>query len=216
MRRVDMTMEEINFLMSAIESLAVSLAALGGGVWAWYKFGELREKSRAEAKIRESELTQRKTEMEICVKEDEANVGAAIEISIRASRQSLPNDSSRYVSAIVEIENKGRKNTRLEYGESRDPFFVHAVNIKEDGSLVFKDRATHSVPVGRSPEEKSPSVIVRAGGREKIPFFFRVSSPGLYLLVFAARVSGEEQAVGEKLGFKFGGAWVAKEYFVVE
>jgi|GEM_PF-6130925 hypothetical protein len=209
-------MEEFEFVTSGIESIAVTIALLAGGAWALYKFCELQAKRHAEAQIRESELRQRETEIEIRQREQEANIGSVIEISIRASQQSLPNDSARYISAIVEIENKGKKNTRLEYGKSRTPFSVYAVEIKEDGSLDFRDGAAYSVPVGGSPTASSPSVIVRAGGREKIPFFVRVGSPGLYLLAFAAHLSKEEQAVAKRLGFRLRGRWVAKEYYVVE
>lgn len=216
--------------MNGLESLIASLAILVAGGWAIYTFralGQLTrsraelqklelEHSKAREEILELELQRRKTEVEIHKLEQEAKIGAVVEISIRASQQSLPNDSSYYISAIVEIRNKGGRNTRLEYGESREPFFVYAASFKHDGDLEFKRQAAYSVPVGRSPNEASPSLLVRSGGSEQIPFFFRVSSPGLYLLVFAARSSEAEQAIAQELGFTFAGSWVAKEYFVVK
>ncbi|NIS69143.1 MAG: hypothetical protein GTO12_09380 [Proteobacteria bacterium] len=209
-----MTLEDFKTLMNGIESGAVSLALLFGGVWAWYKFWELMEK-------REAKLRQKKTQMEIhrLEKEQEAeerNVGAALEISIRASQESLPNDPSRCVSAIVEIENKGKAHSRLDYGDNRAPFFVYPVNFRDDGTLDFEDGIHYSVPLGRSPKVASPSLIVRAGGLERIPFFFRVNSPGLYLLVFSARLTAAEQDIAKDLGFKYPGNWVAKQYFVVK
>ena len=102
-------MEEFEFVTSGIESIAVTIALLAGGAWALYKFCELQAKRHAEAQIRESELRQRETEIEIRQREQEANIGSVIEISIRASQQSLPNDSARYISAILRLRTRERR-----------------------------------------------------------------------------------------------------------
>ena len=225
-----MTIEEFVTLMKGIESLVVSLAVLIGGGWAWYTFRALGERNRAKAEIENLELrnrkgleeieglqiSQQKLELEVQKLEQEARAGGVIEISIEASQQTLPNDSSCYISVTVEIVNKGKRNTRLIYGEEKGPLFVYAVDTTENGALSFRGVNAYPVPVGRSPNVPSPSVNVRAGGRETVPFFVRVDSAGLYLLVFTARLSDEEQEIAKRLGFKFPGNWVAKQYFIVQ
>ncbi len=211
-----MTIEQFATLMNGVQSVLTSLALLVGGGWALYTFSALGQITRSRAELQRLELEQRKTEAEIRKLQQEAKVGAVIEISIKLARQSLPNDSSPYVSAVVQIENKGNRNTRLDYGESRKPLMVFAVRFNNDGALEYVEQSAYPVPVGRSPNAASPSILVRAGGRETIPFFFRVSSPGLYLVVFTAHTSEEEQVIAKELGFSFPGNWVAKEYFVVQ
>ncbi|HLG17607.1 MAG TPA: hypothetical protein VJH03_24400 [Blastocatellia bacterium] len=220
-----MTLEAFESLMSGIQSLAATLAILGGGGWALYTFWALAQKNRAQAELQMLELGHvkagaelRNLEIEIQKLEQEARIGAVIEMSITAKQQTLPDDSSRYVSAIVEIKNRGSRNAHLKYDETRDPFCVFPVRVEEDGSLKFEDedRKRYRVPVSRFPNVASPSAIVRAGGCERIPFFFRVGRPGLYLLAFSVPLPQEEQDICRKLGFEFPGRWAAKEYFVVQ
>jgi hypothetical protein len=225
-----MTIEQFATLMSGIESAVTALAIILGGGWAlftFWKLGEITrsrnelqklqlEQAKVQQEISQLEVQKRKSEAEILKLEREAKIGEVLEISIKATQRSLPNDSNRYVSAIVEIENKGIGNTRLAYDKTFKPFLVFTVNVNNDGFLEFNQQASYRVPVARSPQANSPSIIVHAGSKEKIPFFFRIDSPGLYLFVFWARASTPEQAIADELGFSFPGNWVAKEYFVVE
>jgi hypothetical protein len=204
-----MTLEEFATLARAIQSILTPLALVLAAVWAIYTFRALRQVTQSRAQLQ-------KTEAEILDLQREAKIGAVVEMSINTSRHTRPNDPHTYVSAVVEIENKGIRNTRLEHGEDRRPFLVFSVDFEDDGSLKYERLAAYPVPVSRAPNSKSPSTIIRAGGREKIPFYFRVSSPGAYLLVFTAPTSKEEQDIGKDLGLDFPGNWVAKEYLVVE
>lgn len=197
-----MTLEEIETLARAVQAVVTALALLVAGAWAIYTFRALGQVARSRAEIQKFER--------------EARIGAVVEISIRTSQHTRPDDPDAYVSAVVEIENKGIRNTRLEYGKDRRPFRVFSVERRNDGSLRYELRVACPVPVSTAPAISSPSTVIRAGGREKLPFYFRVSSPGVYLLVFTAPTSEEERAVGEELGLRFPGNWMAMEYLVVE
>ena len=83
------------------------------------------------------------------------------------------------------------------------------------GAPRFGSPEKHGTPVTTSPSELSPSVNVRAAGCERLNFFFRVKSPGIYLLAFAVSLDPDNQAIATKLGFEFKGNWTAKEYLVV-
>lgn len=225
-----MSTEEFAALMDGVESAVTTLAIIIAGGWALFTFWTLGQQARARSELQKLELERRKIELdilgadqqkrrvdgEIQKLEQEARIGAVIEITIGATQQALSNDDSYYVHAVVEIANNGIRNTRLAYDESRKPFLVFATKVKEDGTLDFIQKSAHPVHVGRHPQSTSPSVIVRAGGVERIPFFFRVDSKGLYFLVFWARASHEEQASAKELGFLYPGNYVGKKFFIVE
>ena len=225
-----MTLEQFATLMSSTQSLLTSIALLVAAGWAIFRFKALDELALSRRQLQNLELDLRRGETELqnlevdrqMAEEEvgrlvvENKVGAVVEISINPSQQSLPNDPHRYVSAVVEIESKGSRSARLLYGKDRTPLLVFRVTFNENGSLQYEDRAAYPVPVSHTPEARSPSETVRPGGREKIPFFFRVNRPGLHLLVFTARPSSEEKSVAKDLGAIYPTNWVAKEYFVVE
>jgi hypothetical protein len=194
-----LTLEEFATLAKAVQSILTPIALVIAAGWAIYTFSALGQITRSRAEIQKLQR--------------EASIGAVVEISITTSQHTRPNDPYAYISAVVEIENKGSRNTRLVHEK---PFSVSAVDFQDDGSLKYERQAAYHVPLSTGPSLRSPSTIVRAGGREKIPFYFRVSSPGVYLLIFSAPVSKEEQDVGKELGLVFPVKWVAKKYLVVE
>jgi hypothetical protein len=222
--------EEFAALMNGIESAVTTLAIVIAGGWALFTFWTLGQQARARSELQKLELERRKIELdilgadqqkrrvdgEIQKLEQEARIGPVIEITISAKQRSLPDDDSYYVDVIVAIANNGIRNTRLAYDKSRNPFLVFAAKVNENGTLDFIKKSAHPVHVGRHPQSTSPSVIVRAGGVERIPFFFRVDSKGLYFLVFWARASEEEQASAKELGFMYPGNYVGKMFFIVE
>jgi hypothetical protein len=208
-RLFDMTLEEFATLAKAVQSILTPIALVVAAGWAIYTFRALGQITRSRAEVQ-------KTEAEIQHLQQEARIGAVVEISITTSQHTRPNDRYAYVSAVVEIENKGSRNTRLVHGGNERPFSVYAVDFEDNGSLKYEFQAAYPVLRSTAPSSTSPSTVVRAGGREKIPFYFRVSTPGVYLLIFRAPISEEEQDIGKMLGLKFPANWVAKKYLVVE
>lgn len=218
-----MNVETFVSFMSGVESTITSLALIIGGLWALYTFRVLNQITRGRLETQKMQLERdkmeieiRKTQMELQQLELQAKTQAVIQISIEASQQSLPNDSSLYVSAIVEIENKGNRNTRLSY-ESRDPFLVTPIKINERGEMRFENSLRYPVRLASNPQGKAPGTIVRAGGREQLPFFFRVETSGLYMLSFAAHLSPEEQKTASEAGTPEGRptSWTGKKLIVV-
>jgi len=218
-----MNFKDFEALMGGVESGFVVAAIVVGGFWAWRKFEALVERDRAQAKLQKTQreldqmqLDRRKTEAEIDKIQQTPRAQAVIEVSIDASQISIPGDPARYVSAVVEIINKGTRNTRLEFSDDRRPFEVSSVRIGAEGKMEFETVDRYGTPVATSKKEYSPSSVVRAGGTEKVPFVFRVASAGLYLLIFSVPVPKEEKEIASKLGFKYGGNWVGKKFIVVE
>jgi hypothetical protein len=218
-----MNPESFATFMGGVESIITSLALIFGGLWALYTFRVLNQIVRGRLETQKLqferdklEIETRKTQVELQQLELQTKTQAVIQITIEASQQSLPNDSSRYVSAVVEIENKGNRNTRLSY-EGRDPFLVTPIKISERGEMLHKDSFRYPVRLASNPQGKAPGTIVRAGGREQLPFFFRVEFPGLYMLAFAARLSPEEQKTASEAGTPEGrpASWTGKKLIVV-
>jgi len=141
----------------------------------------------------------------------------ALQVVIKASQVTLPDDPARYISAIVEIENKGSRNIRLPY-DGRDPFTVWPISIDSDGNMVFEKPVRYRVMRASTPNAPTPATTVRAGVVEYIPFFAPVKVPGLYLLTFVVGLSPEEQAVSVGAGKPSGrsASWVGKTYLVVQ
>jgi hypothetical protein len=218
-----MNPESFAAFMSGVESIITSLALIIGGLWALYTFRVLNQITRGRLETQKMqferdkmEIEIRKTQKELQQLELQAKTQAVIQITIEASQQSLPDDSSLYVSAIVEIENKGNRNTRLSY-EGRDPFLVTPIKISERGEMRFENSLGYPVRLASNPQGKAPGTIVRAGGREQLPFFFRVEAPGLYMLSFAVRLSPEEQKTASEAGTPEGRptSWTGKKLIVV-
>lgn len=216
--------------LTDISSLVTSLGVLGGGAWALYNFKAISmlAKSRAEIanlqldlvkkqkEIEDKEHEQRKRELEIQELEQKARIGSVVNVTLQASQLAVPDDASLYVSVVVQVENKGSINTRLVFGDDRKPLSVCPVTTVDDtGTPRVGSLEKYGTIVATSPGELSPSVNVRAGGCERLHFFFRVKTPGLYLLAFAVPLDADNQAIAKKLGFEFKGNWVAKEYLVV-
>jgi len=142
---------------------------------------------------------------------------AALQIVIRASQVKLPDDPRQYISATVEIENKGTRNTRLPL-DGKEPFTVWRIEFDAAGKM--RPGESKSYPVIRASNPSAPSLgtIVRAGTVEYIPFFVPVTRPGLYFLTFVVRVSKKEGKKSAAAGTprKRPASWVGKTFLVVQ
>ncbi len=141
---------------------------------------------------------------------------AVLSIVIRTSENIVPNDGCYLISAVVEIENKGTRNTRLPY--EQPPLTVWRITFDEEGKRRsdFVDR--YPVTRASNPDDPTPATIVRAGAIERIPFLLRLESRGLYLLTFVAGLSEAEVDVARTAGTPSGRgvSWVGKNYVIVE
>lgn len=220
----------MNMNWEDFSNLMTGIGVLVGGAWAMYNFTALGKLARSRIELANLELDRvnkqkdieakeyehRQKELMIQDLEQKARIGSVINVTLQASQLSVPDDTSLYVSAVVQVENKGTINTRLAYGEDRKPLSVYPVVIVDGtGTPRFGSPEKYGTPVATSPGELSPSVNVRAGGCERLHFIFRVKSTGIYLLAFAVPLDQDNQAIAKKLGFEFSGNWVAKEYLVV-
>ena len=193
-----MTIQEVQAAASIVQSVFVAF----GVIWTVVTFWALGNVARARADLQRIELDLKRQ--------------AVIEIDIEATQQSVPGDPARFFSAVVDVANKGSRNTRLAFNED-GPFHIRTVTIRPDGNLTFGTSANFPVVRASDPGGvPAPSMVVRAGGREQVPFFFRVDRPGLYFLTFAASLSPSEHEVAREQGVQFETSWVAKKYLIVD
>lgn len=168
--------------------------------------------ARARAEIAKADVERRKTEAELQALSDRALTGAVIEVELVATPVTVPSVKGRYLSVLAEVSNKGNRNAQIEYPDR--PFAAYQVK-PHDAGFSYTAVAEAGVVSSVNPSRRSLKLLVRAGGKERLPFFIKVPEPGLYLLVVTLPLSVAEQEVAKKYGFVSAGRWSAKRYVVV-
>lgn len=207
-----MTLSDWKELLEVAKLLIEASAILAGGIWATYTFGSLRQIARSRAEIANTEAARKKTEAEIQQLTEHARVGAVIEIDLTASTSTLPNVPGLMLSVLAEVSNRGNRNAQIEYPDH--PFTVYAVGELQTGTPTYTPVAKDAVRSSVDPSKRSLKLLVRAGGKERIPFLVHVPGPGLYLLVLTLPLSQAEQEIAKQYGFVSVGRWSAKRYFI--
>jgi hypothetical protein len=208
-----MTVSEWQAVLEVIKLLLECAAIVAAAIWATYTFGSLRQIARARAEIANTEAERRKTEVEIQHLTEQSLVGAVIEIDRVANVHNIP-ESGLFLSVVAEVANKGNRNAQIEYPEY--PFTAYTATLQGDGKFVFESIARAHVVSSVAPAKRSLKLLVRAGGRERLPFLVRIPRPGIYLLVVTLPLSAAEQEIAKKYGFVSAGRWSAKRYVVVQ
>ena len=138
--------ERFKNVAAGVQSIAVTPAVIIGGVWTLYTFSALGTKARAEA-----ELFQQ----------------AVLAIKVEARQESLTVEQGRYIAAIVSIENKGNRNTFLDFRQLK-PFRVLPVVFDSAGqgkpdpaAAIEVTTLTTYVTVRRGAVESFPSNVIR-------------------------------------------------------
>lgn len=211
----------VETIVSIAESIIKSLAILVAGLWSLYLFRVLKRRTRAEETLKsmqiereKAELSSRKITAEIQKLNLEAKKQAVIDIVVTASQVFLPDDlcpdsSSRYISVLVTIHNKGTRNTRLSY-KKRLPLIVTPIQTTENGEITYGISQKYPARQSSNPSKHTPAVIVRAGGSVEHIFFLRVPTPGAYMVSFIASLSSEEQEIATEAGARYGASWAGK------
>jgi hypothetical protein len=174
--------EKLKDIASAVQSIVLSIAVVAGGLWTAYTFDALNSRDKAKAELRE---INRK------LKEQ-----ALIEAHISAQQRELPGSNNFNIYIVIELTNKGNRNTKIKLGES--PLAVtHFKQIpgtdkspapKHYPILTFKDTS-------HSKLGSLDYTVLRAGRTVRWVAWISADQPGLYLVSFQAELSPEEQEV---------------------
>jgi hypothetical protein len=207
------TIKQWQDLLGIVKIALECMAIAGGGFWALFVFGSLRQIARARAEIAKTDAERRKTEAEIERLTEQARIGAVIGIELAASSVNVPGDAGKYLSIEAIVANSGSRHAQVDYPD--EPLIVFDAKADADGTLRYTRVAGAYVPRGTQPWLPSRRLLVRAGGHECLTFFVKVPSPGLYLVVLSFPISEQEQTIARQFGFETKGRWSAKRYVTV-
>jgi hypothetical protein len=178
------------------------VGVVGGAAWAIALLLLLRKRELARAKLRILEL--------------KAKQQAVVSIDIKPTVHRDVDGRGYIIVALVEIANRGSRNTRIEWKGQPAPFRVSLTTFDSEGKPTYAGAQEFRVPLAINPRGEAESHIIRAGGLESIPFALKVASAGLYLLSFRALVDVVEQPVAKELGAQQGTAWTCNRYVLVD
>ena len=183
-----MDFEQFSYLASAIESLVLAVAVIGGGVWALYQFRSLRKIETARTELEKVRRSLRER--------------VVLNITMEPS-QLTRSDSARYISVKLDIENTGSRTEVINWRDSK--LLITKATIDEDGRKIFGDsiHVDHDLPgIGASASAITP------GQTESFQFLVSVSEPGVYHLLFQAETSPEEASLSDE---EYGAAGIVEK-----
>jgi len=203
--------EKFRNVSSGIQSIAVTIAIIVGGIWTVITFDMLGQVDRAR--------------VELVHLNRELQEQAVPNIQIQAIQLFLPHDSAKYVHTIVTIENRGNKTATLAINEA--PLQVTHVSIGANNQRIYGETfAPLPLPVPLlidTTAKPAPGKVIypyateiRSGGKTVLNFLTRVSRSGLYWLAFNAPVSIEDQAnLNGRSAKGVSSYWATGQLFVV-
>lgn len=175
--------EELANWASALESVAVAIAVILGGLWTLFTFRRLGATKRAQSELAELEQKLSRT--------------AQLNIDVEAWSQTLDNDAGFLLFAQATVSNVGSRRTNLQFPANKRPFHANRVQPLPDGSITVGATLSAGIPYGDGSMEFSGRAIVGPGAKVVLPVVFHVASSGVYLVSFSASPSVD---VHESLG----------------
>jgi hypothetical protein len=229
--------EKFSKICSGIQSIAMTMAVIIGGVWTWHTFRALGEANRARAGIENIELQNAN------MKQKEGVINPRIE----ALQLRSPGDKSRYIAITVTLANVGTKNVRMcfeepiedkdqnrlisnceenQHGKAR-PSTVPPINVTpvyfnpSSGEVDFGKPTFGEVIRPDVPLTKLRGFYIRAGQTESYSSVVRVKRAGLYRVSFSVRLPREEtmlhfQKEETTVPRSLRPVWGASRFFVVK
>jgi hypothetical protein len=188
------TSEKFKNIAAGVQSGIIALGVLIGGFWTLYTFSALKASYKADAEIRQLELSNR--------------VQGVIDIEIKAEQVSIPNDTGRSIKIDIQAKNLGNRNLKLEL--SNHALTVAKVRPDNEGYLYIEWFKNPPIPyldasklVSRDLKldnrvAPSPTELLRAGQTEAFPCWFRVEEAGLYLIDFEGALTGEDLKISQQ------------------
>jgi hypothetical protein len=195
--------EDISHLASAVQSIAVAIAVVVGGVWTAFTFNRLRLTKKAESELAELQQKLSRT--------------ALLNINVIATSDRLESEDGYLISAQAIVENVGTRRTSLLFPDDQRPFHAVLIQTEENGDLKLGRRIHTGIPYGDGTESFSRRSIVGPGARVTLPFVFRTKQPGLYMVSFSAipSVEVQEDLIQEGVQDPTKAQWTGRCYVLV-
>jgi hypothetical protein len=183
---------------------------LAGG-WTVFAFYTLKEREKSAAELRKITLDAKKLEHDL-------RRLAVVQTEISASSHSSPDGVGYFIFADVVLKNSGAEETRIEWEGNPPVFSIHQASFADNGSPLFtKPPIKMRVMQARNPKAKAVSLVLRAGGTERLNFAAFVPQSGVYLLSFRAVLNRKDRLVSVETGTDPGNpvSWTARKYVMV-
>ncbi len=196
-----MTNVEFQTLASGIQSIAVTIAAIVGGIWAIYRFWSLRELTKAEAEIESLRRSLRER--------------GTIKVALTTKNFCEPTSKAKYVLVRAEYSNVGSRPEVLDWKVGR--LWSARLSEIKDGIPLF-DNWTQSFLVDH--DGLTIASVLAPGEINTCEFLVPTPSAGIYLLDLQVPGSAEEtyetMQLRAKLGDSSGSAtWAAMAWICV-
>jgi hypothetical protein len=167
--------ETFKDVMAGVQSIAIILAAVLGGVWTLYVFQAFAQKDKASAEL--EELNRRLQ-------------GIVIDTKLDAKQQKVAGDKDAYLSATVSLTNRGNQRTRLILAE---PLTVARLQVGDKTEVMPKSlRRFPAVCTKADNKYTIYGLMLRPNETIRLPFFVRVPERGLYLVEFYVEVDPDD------------------------
>lgn len=185
-----METSDFSNVAQGVQNIVVAVAVLAGGVWALLR----------------SLLT------------DEFRRFSALHIDVNATQTRMPGDGRLFLTAIVRLENKGKRSSMLRYG-TKSPFCVTPAYFNEQGHLLFGENIYPETVPGGNPKSGQPihSITVRPAQTKTLSFVVMAPKPGLYRVSFDLPMTKADASEAYRSGVpeNLQVYWTANSYVVV-
>jgi hypothetical protein len=158
-----LNLESIKDVIACIQGVAIVASIIGGGYWAYTRFGATLEAERA------------KVEYEKATKE--LRERQAINLKINAKQLLVPNATRRQLTASIEMTNIGNKAEFFYWKDAE--FSIARVVMTEEGEILMEESSARQVYPATS---KSFVIRILPGETESVHYLATVKTPGLYFL----------------------------------
>jgi hypothetical protein len=184
---IDQIIHDPKILIAAGDLILKVAVALFGGIWAVLLLSLLRQREQAAVNIRKSEAEIR--DLDLKKKHVEAQISdlelktrqAVILVDIRV--EICRHRDDYIIVAVVELANCGSQNTRIIWEGQPPAFSVRMIRFNNDGGVDYDLIGAFRVPLTLDPKSEAPSHVVRAGGKESLPFTARIIPRPVFVVV---------------------------------
>jgi hypothetical protein len=193
------------------KTVAEIIALALGGLWAIVGLIVLKQRQKATADLRKTELEMQKIELDL-------RRIAVLRTDISATSFRRPDGPGYCVAAQVSLTNTGGQEARIEWDGAIPAFFVRRASFGADGAPTFTGRTiAMRARQARNVNAEIVSTIIRPGATEQLAFAAHVEDPGIYLLSFRGPVAAQDHVVSVEAGAAKHNptSWTAHRYILV-
>jgi hypothetical protein len=173
-------------IAAAVQSFAVALAALFGGIWALYTFRARRDRDKAQSELLD---LQRKLRFQ-------AKIDSSLTITPLYKKEEI------YLLIEVTLKNHGNRDIRINFSDNT--LVVANLTVSQDSA--FEVASLHYSPVigyldlHKKKLEDCGYLILEAEATQLIPFLICLQKAGLYFVSFQADITEPEAVFAIEAG----------------